>query len=39
VVGIELVATGWLPRIAAAVAQSLLDVAVMPKVSGLARRK
>ena len=37
-VGIALAATGWLPPIAAAAAQSLPDVAVMLNASRLARK-
>jgi Cd2+/Zn2+-exporting ATPase/Cu+-exporting ATPase len=37
-VGIQLAATGWLPPIAAAAAQSLPDVAVMLNASRLARK-
>ena len=38
VVGMALAATGWLPPIAAAAAQSLPDVAVMLNASRLLRR-
>ena len=38
IVGMALAATGWLPPIAAAAAQSLPDVAVMLNSSRLVRR-